>query len=128
MTSSYTRYLIHSDQDVSSKLSQLSNLGINKYQPGYNQTVELPDQRVFGAAWDLGFPVSFVTWAIPTCASLNPDGLGYPLFFCTEVQAVSLGEVFSNFIKRLISFPMSEMSIVKISFYLQNLIIFIERK
>ena len=94
VTSSYTRYLIHSDQDVSSKLSQLSNLGINKPKPGYNQTIELPEQRVFGAAWDLGFPVSFVTRAIPTCASLNPDGSGCPLSMMMIFHLDSINSAF----------------------------------
>ena len=70
---SYTRYLIHSDSDVTTDLSSLSHLGINNPTPGYPSLVSLPDQRVFGAAWDLGFPVSFVSRAIPTCAALHPD-------------------------------------------------------
>ena len=30
-------------------------------------------KKVTGAAWDLGFPVSFVSRAVPTCAALDPD-------------------------------------------------------
>ena len=73
VVSSYTRYLIHSDNDVSSKLQNLTNFGAGNSQPGYHPLVEVPEKKVTGAAWDLGFPVSFVARAIPTCASLDPD-------------------------------------------------------
>ena len=82
VSSSYLRLLLHADEDSSDLFTKL---------PGFNRSSSSPaivgsstETQVHRSTWDLGFPINFVSRALPTVPSGHPDAA--PLRVCAALM------------------------------------------
>ena len=82
VSSSYLRLLLHADEDSSDLFTKL---------PGFNRSSSSPsvvgssvENHVHRSTWDLGFPINFVSRALPTVPPGHPDAA--PLRVCAALM------------------------------------------